>query len=41
MGHANVGITQTVYVHLYGRDEAEAQYREAMNGKSLATTDPE
>ena len=41
LGHANVGITQTVYVHLYGREEAEAQYREAMNGKSLATTDPE
>jgi integrase len=30
LGHANVGITQGVYVHLYGRDEAEAQYREAM-----------
>jgi integrase len=31
LGQANVGITQTVYVHLYGRDEAEKQYREAMS----------
>jgi hypothetical protein len=47
MGHANVGITQSIYTHLYGREEAEQAFREAMNGaqvgfgKSLATTDPE
>jgi hypothetical protein len=41
MGHTNVGITQSIYLHLYGREEAEARFREAMNGKSLASTDPE
>jgi hypothetical protein len=44
MGHANVGITQSIYTHLYGREEAEQAFREAMNGKlgnSLAGTDPE
>jgi len=25
MGHADVGITQTVYTHLYGREEAERE----------------
>jgi integrase len=44
MGHANVGITQGIYMHLYGREEAEQRFREAMNGvalvgKSLASTD--
>ena len=29
MGHANVGVTQSVYVHLYGREDAEDAFREA------------
>jgi hypothetical protein len=45
MGHADVGITQTVYTHLYGREEAERAFREAMSGievgKSLADSDQE
>jgi hypothetical protein len=45
MGHAKVGITQSIYTHLYGREEAERAFRDAMNGceigKSLASTDPE
>jgi hypothetical protein len=48
MGHADVGITQSIYTHLYGREEAEQAFREAMNGdaasgfgKSLSSTDPE
>ena len=44
MGHADAGITLSVYTHLCGREEAERRFREAMNGtpglgKSLATTD--
>jgi integrase len=43
MGHANVGITQGVYTHLYGRQEAEQAFRQAMSGaevgNSLATRD--
>ena len=38
LGHANVGITQGVYIHLYGRDEAERQYREAMASDWQVTT---
>jgi integrase len=30
MGHTNVGVTQKVYIHLYGRQEAEAAFRAAM-----------
>jgi hypothetical protein len=29
MGHANVGVTQSVYVHLYGREDAEDAFRSA------------
>ena len=41
MGHADVGITTSIYTHLYGREEAERAFREAMSsraviGKSLA-----
>ena len=43
LANANVGITQSIYTHLYGREEAEQAFREAMSGaevgKSLATTD--
>jgi hypothetical protein len=28
MGHSDIGVTQRVYVHLYGREE---QYRQAMS----------
>jgi integrase len=38
LGHANVGITQGVYIHLYGREEAEQQYREAMASDWQVTT---
>jgi integrase len=31
MGHTNVGVTQKVYVHLYGRQEAEEAFRAAMS----------
>ncbi len=31
MGHTNVGVTQKVYIHLYGRQEAEAAFRAAMH----------
>jgi len=46
MGHANVGITQGVYTHLFGREKAEQTFREKMSGgasvgKSLASNDPE
>jgi integrase len=30
LGHTHVGITQRVYLHLYGREEAEQAFREAM-----------
>jgi integrase len=30
MGHSNIGVTQRVYVHLYGREEAEDAFRKAM-----------
>lgn len=30
MGHSHVGVTQKVYVHLYGREQAEDAFREAM-----------
>ena len=30
MGHAHVGITQSIYMHLYGRDQAEDSFRNAM-----------
>lgn len=30
MGHSNIGVTQRVYVHLYGREQAEDAFREAM-----------
>lgn len=32
MGHSNIGVTQRVYVHLYGREQAEDQFRTAMAG---------
>ena len=32
MGHSHVGVTQKVYIHLYGREEAEDAYRKAMSG---------
>lgn len=32
LGHSNIGVTQRVYVHLYGRDQAEDQFRNAMQG---------
>jgi integrase len=32
MGHSTVGVTQSVYIHLYGREEAEDQFRQAMSG---------
>lgn len=32
MGHTNVAVTAKVYVHLYGRQEAEDAFREAMRG---------
>jgi integrase len=32
LGHGDVGITQKVYVHLYGRDQAEDAFRKAMSG---------
>jgi integrase len=34
MGHSNVGITQSIYMHLFGRDEAEEDFRKAMAGSS-------
>jgi integrase len=30
MGHTNAGVTQKVYIHLYGRQEAEEAFRAAM-----------
>jgi integrase len=38
MGHTNIGVTQKVYIHLYGREEAEAAFRAAMGG--LGDTNP-
>jgi hypothetical protein len=32
MGHAHVGITQSIYMHLYGRDQAEEDFRKAIGG---------
>jgi integrase len=32
MGHSNVGVTQRVYLHLFGRDAAEQAFRQAMGG---------
>jgi hypothetical protein len=32
MGHSDIGVTQRVYVHLYGREQAEEQFRQAMSG---------
>jgi hypothetical protein len=44
MGHADVAITTSIYTHLYGREEAERAFREAMSsraviGNSLAGSD--
>jgi hypothetical protein len=44
MGQADVGIITSIYTHLYGREEAERAFREAMSsraviGKSLAGRD--
>jgi integrase len=33
MGHADVGITQKRYMHLYGREKAEEAFRAAMTGE--------
>lgn len=30
MGHSNVGVTQRVYIHLYGREQVEDDFRRAM-----------
>jgi integrase len=30
MGHSNIGVTQQVYIHLFGRDQAEDAFRKAM-----------
>ena len=35
MGHANVGITDRVYRHLYDRQSAEDAFRSAMSGSGL------
>ncbi len=32
LGHSHVGVTQKIYVHLYGRDAAEEAFRRAMDG---------
>jgi integrase len=32
VGHSHVGVTQKVYVHLYGREAAEAAFRAALDG---------
>jgi integrase len=32
MGHSDVGVTQKVYMHLYGREQAEDAFRKAMAG---------
>ena len=34
MGHAHVGITQSIYMHLYGRDQAEDSFRNAMTSSA-------
>jgi site-specific recombinase XerC len=34
MGHAHVGITQSIYMHLYGRDQAEESFRNAMTSSA-------
>jgi integrase len=34
MGHTNIGVTQRVYVHLYGRQEAEEAFRAAMSSQT-------
>jgi integrase len=31
MGHSHVGVTQKVYMHLYGREQAEDAFRAAMS----------
>lgn len=30
MGHSSTGVTERVYVHLYGREKAEERFRTAM-----------
>jgi integrase len=30
MGHSDIGVTQRIYVHLYGREEAEDAFRKTM-----------
>ena len=32
MGHSTVSVTENVYVHLYGRDQAEDAFRAAALG---------
>jgi integrase len=34
MGHSDVGVTQRVYIHLFGREHAEEAFRKAMAGAS-------
>src|SRR5204863_7695582 len=36
MGHSHVGLTQRVYMHLYGREQAEEAFRVAMSGSGSA-----
>jgi hypothetical protein len=33
MGHSSTGVTEGVYVHLYGREQAEELFRLAMAGQ--------
>jgi hypothetical protein len=35
MGHSDVGVTQRVYMHLYGREQAEDAFRASMGGGRL------
>jgi integrase len=30
MGHSSTAVTEKVYVHLYGREQAEERFRQAM-----------
>jgi integrase len=32
MGHSSIDVTAKVYVHLYGREQAEERFRQAMSG---------
>jgi integrase len=34
LGHRDISVTQKVYLHLYGREQAEDAFRKAMGGAS-------